>query len=149
MGAAAQFDQPYDVIVLDEDSLLVADFGNHRLRQVDLDGTVSTFAGTGAAGSDGGSLDIATFHSPQGLARDSLGTIYVTDTGSHLVRRIVVDQVTTIAGDGTAGWKDDAESAGRPAVRHRGTRRRRGDRLPVRRRRDAGRGGAVSTGSAG
>ena len=109
VGAAAQFDQPYDVIVLDEDSVLLADYGNQRLRQVDLDGTVTTFAGTGAAGSDDGTLDTATFHSPQGLARDSVGTIYVTDTGSHIVRRIVVNQVTTIAGDNTAGWKDDAD----------------------------------------
>ncbi len=108
-GAAARFDQPYDVLVLADDTVLLADFGNQRLRQIDLEGNVSTYAGTGDAGSDDGALLEATFHSPLALAQDSVGTIYVTDTGSHLIRRIVADQVATIAGNGTGGWKDDAD----------------------------------------
>jgi sugar lactone lactonase YvrE len=108
-GAAAQFNEPYDVMVLADDTMLVADYGNHRLRHIDLDGNVTTYAGTGAAGSDDGALADATFHNPKGLAMDAAGTLYVTDTGSHLVRRISTDgQVTTIAGDGAGGWKDDA-----------------------------------------
>jgi sugar lactone lactonase YvrE len=112
-GGAAQFNEPYDVMVLAGDIILVADYGNHRLRQIALDGTVTTYAGTGAAGSDDGALADATFYNPKGLAMDAAGTLYVTDTGSHLVRRISSDgQVTTIAGDGAGGWKDDADPRG-------------------------------------
>ena len=109
-GDAAQFNEPYDVMVLADDTMLVADYGNHRLRQIALDGTVTTYAGNGTAGSDDGPLAEATFHLPKGLAMDAAGTLYVTDTGSHLVRRISADgQVTTIAGDGVGGWKDDED----------------------------------------
>jgi NHL repeat len=109
-GAAALFDQPYDIVLLADGALLVTDFANNRLRRVDLDGNVTTYAGTGVAGSDDGPLDSATFNQPQGLAQDAAGNIYVTDTGSYLIRRISPDgQVTTIAGDGSPGYLDNED----------------------------------------
>ena len=103
----ARFSEPYDLIALEDGSLIVSDFANHRLRQIDVDGNVTTFAGTGSPGSGDGALLSATFNNPQGLAMDADGTIYVTDTGGYVVRRISTDgQVTTIAGDGTAGYLD-------------------------------------------
>lgn len=109
-STAARFNAPYDMIVLDDGSLLVSDFSNHRLRRVDMQGNVTTFAGTGVAGRDDGPLATATFNAPQGLAKDAAGNIYVTDTGSYLVRRISPDgQVTTIAGNGSAGYTDSED----------------------------------------
>jgi hypothetical protein len=106
----ASFDRPYDVVALADGSLIVSDFGNNRLRRVDLAGNVTTFAGTGAAGRDDGPIASATFNAPQGLAVDADGNIYVTDTGNFLIRRISPDgQVTTIAGNASPGYKDSED----------------------------------------
>jgi sugar lactone lactonase YvrE len=106
----ASFNQPYDLLELGDGTILVADFGNNRLRAVALDGTVSTFAGTGAAGRDDGALATASFNAPQGLAMDDAGNIYVTDTGNYLIRKISPDgQVTTVAGNASPGYLDDED----------------------------------------
>jgi hypothetical protein len=109
-GEGARFNQPYDLVQLGDGSLLVADFGNHRLRRIDLAGNVTRHAGTGLPGQDDGPLATATFNAPQGLAQDLDGNIYVTDAGSYLVRRISPSgEVTTIAGDGAPGYGDSDE----------------------------------------
>ena len=53
-------------------------------------GTVSTFAGTGAIGAtgDGGAATSATFYSPNGVAVDATGNVYVSDNGNHRIRMI-------------------------------------------------------------
>jgi DNA-binding beta-propeller fold protein YncE len=106
-GKDAQFDSPYDVVVTPSDEIILADRGNHRLRKLTLAGAVSLFAGDGNAKSTDGSLLAASFNQPQGLAIDSAGTIYVSEVGGFVIRAIENGQVKTIAGDGTAGYKDD------------------------------------------
>jgi DNA-binding beta-propeller fold protein YncE len=107
MGAAAQFHYPYDVVVTASNEILITDQGNHRLRKVSLTGVVTHFAGNGNAKTTDGSLLSASFNEPQGLAIDNAGTIYVSEIGGYVIRKISGGQVKTIAGDGTAGHKDD------------------------------------------
>ncbi len=104
-GANARFGQPYDLVVLPGGDLVVTELENRRLRRVTLAGVVTDFAGTGADGNVDGPVATATFAGPQGLAISG-STLYVTDIKSHNVRRIDDGVVTTIAGDGTAGWAD-------------------------------------------
>jgi sugar lactone lactonase YvrE len=104
-GALARFAQPYDLVVLPGGDLVVSELDNHRLRRVTLAGVVTDFAGTGVAGGTDGPIETATFNGPQGLAISG-STLYVTDIKSHTIRRIANGMVTTIAGDGTAGWQD-------------------------------------------
>ncbi len=95
-GSAARFDTPYDLLVLPGDDVVIADQGNHVLRKVSLDGSVVTLAGT--------------FASPQGLARDGLGRIYVSDPATATISRIATDgTISVIAGAGIPGHKDDAD----------------------------------------
>ncbi len=68
--------------------VFVCDKGNHAIRKIALDGTVSTFAGTNSPGLVDGAAADARFHSPSGIAVDSNGFVYVTDTGNNAVRRI-------------------------------------------------------------
>jgi DNA-binding beta-propeller fold protein YncE len=113
-GAAARFAGPYDVGVLPDDSIVVTDLFNHRIRRVTLAGVVTTIAGTGEAGdADGAALTVAQFHFPQGIAVDADGAVYVSDMENYTIRRLVAGEVTTIAGDGTAGFldHDDLRSA--------------------------------------
>ena len=104
-GGAALFAQPYDVVVLPDGDLAVADLENHRIRRVTLDGVVTDFAGSGAVGNIDGPANVATFDAPKGLAIAN-ATMYVTDVNRHFVRRIRDGTVATVSGDGTAGWID-------------------------------------------
>jgi hypothetical protein len=88
-----------------DNSILVADQTNNRIRRVTLTGVVTTFAGTGAEGMQNGSVATATFDGPQGVAIAG-ENIYVADTFNHVIRRITGGQVTTQAGDGIAGFVD-------------------------------------------
>jgi uncharacterized protein (TIGR03437 family) len=63
---------------------------NNRVRKVTPDGTISTVAGTGAAGytGDNGPATAASLHSPYGLALDGAGSLFIADTGNGRVRRV-------------------------------------------------------------
>ncbi|MFY9574616.1 MAG: IPT/TIG domain-containing protein, partial [Blastocatellia bacterium] len=114
-GASAQFNNPQGVAVDSSGGVYVADTGNHRLRRIATDGTVSTMAGSGTAGLQDGAGAQARFNSPRGLAFDNGGNIYVADTGNSAVRFISAGgNVSTVAGDGTIGSSDS------PAARFNG-----------------------------
>jgi DNA-binding beta-propeller fold protein YncE len=71
--------------------ILVADTGNHVVRSIEANGIMRTFAGTGKPGyaGDGGKAINARLLAPTGVGVDAKGLVYVSDTGNHLVRRIV------------------------------------------------------------
>jgi sugar lactone lactonase YvrE len=104
-GDQARFNKPYHVVVLSSGDLAVTDYGNHRVRQVTLAGVVTDLAGTDTPGADDGPIATATFDQPQGLAVSGT-TLYVSDTKTRLIRKIEGGQVSTLAGDGTAGMVD-------------------------------------------
>jgi sugar lactone lactonase YvrE len=105
-GPAARFSTPYGIAVA-SGALIVADYENHRLRKVALDGTVSTFAGAGTPGYADGALASAKLNKPQGLAATSNGDLYLTDTDNFRVRRIHDGKLETIAGNGQPGYVDN------------------------------------------
>jgi len=111
-GVGAQFNFPYDVAVDSSGTVYVADTGNHRIRRVLLDGTVSTLAGSGLPGFADGAGAGAQFDFPYGIAVDSSGTVYVADAGNYRIRKIQPDgTVSTLAGSGTRGFADGAGTA--------------------------------------
>jgi streptogramin lyase len=93
-------------------ALYVADLTN-RVRRLDLaTGRVTTVVGTGTAGfaGDGGPAVSAQLNSPQRLAIDSSGTIYIADSGNNSIRRVdaATGIITTVAGkSGTSGFRGD------------------------------------------
>ena len=112
LALEAGFDQPTDVVVDDFDNLYVADTGNHRIRRIGRDGTVTTVAGTGVEGSEGdGGLAIeAQLNRPTGVAIDAFGNLYVADSGNHRVRKVSPDgMLTTVAGQPFGGFGEDGE----------------------------------------
>jgi hypothetical protein len=76
-------------------------------------------AGDGAAsyGGDGGAAINAALDVPGGVAEDAIGSLYIADTQNNRVRKVVMpqainkDTITTIAGNGTAGYSGDGGPA--------------------------------------
>lgn len=93
----------------------VADASNNVVRKITTDGVISTFAGIGAPGSspDGVPATSAALNFPIGLAVNSVGDVYISDSGNQRVR--VVDHstglITTVAGNGSAGYNGDGAPA--------------------------------------
>lgn len=99
-----------------EGSVYVSDGANHAVRRVrpGPGGRVETLAGSGTRGSRDGSLGVAMFDNPQGVALDSRGNLWVADSGNHTIRRINLARgtVETIAGRaGVAGAADGRGAA--------------------------------------
>ena len=84
-------------------NIYIADTDNDRVRIVDGLGTINTFAGTGVAGfsGDGGPANLAKLNSPNQLAFDTAGNLYIADTGNSCIRKVdILGNITTVAGTG-------------------------------------------------
>jgi Bacterial Ig-like domain (group 3)/NHL repeat len=113
-GAAtsAGLDTPTGVAVDGNGNVYIADSHNHRIRKVSS-GTITTIAGTGAAGysGDGGAATAAQLSLPSAVAIDSNGNLYIADTNNQRIRRITGTTITTIAGDGEELYAGDGAAA--------------------------------------
>jgi len=96
-GGTALFSVPTAIATDAAGNLYVADSGNSTIRKISLAGVVSTLAGLAkATGNADGTGSNARFNDPNGVAVDTLGNVYVSDSDS--VRKITPDgTVTTIA----------------------------------------------------
>ena len=105
----ARFTDPFGVATGADGTIYVADgVGSHRIRAISPDGRVTTLAGGTRGFADGVGV-AARFDTPSALAVASDGVIYVADTGNNAIRQIARDgSVTTLAGSGTAGFRDGA-----------------------------------------
>ncbi|MEY2423459.1 MAG: trimeric autotransporter adhesin [Acidimicrobiaceae bacterium] len=115
LASAAQLNQPTAVAWTKDGRLLVADAHDNEVRAVRPDGVVVAVAGTpGVSGfsGDGGAATNATLGFLSGVAADGQGNIFVADWNNR-VRKIAASTgvITTIAGNGTAGFGGDGGEA--------------------------------------
>jgi FG-GAP-like repeat/NHL repeat len=121
VGRAARFNRPAGIAVDAAGTVYVADSNNHTVRTIAPDGTVRTIAGlAGVSGGVDGIGNAARFTSPNGVAIDGSGILYVADTFNHSIRKIVPGgAVTTLAGlSGISGSSDGSGSAARFTAPH-------------------------------
>ncbi len=111
-ATAAQLNQPYGLAIDGAGNMYIGD-GNRRIRKVTPAGIISTYAGTGSAGyaGDGSSATSADIDNPYSVVADALGNIYFS-AANNTIRKIDASGIiSTIAGDGTAGYSGDGGPA--------------------------------------
>ncbi|HEX3797423.1 MAG TPA: NHL repeat-containing protein [Verrucomicrobiae bacterium] len=100
VGTNALFNGPSGIAIAANGVLYVTDTGNNTIRAISTSGAVTTIAGlAGEVGATNNVGSLARFSSPLGIALDASGTIYVADSGNHLIRKVTsAGAVTTFAG---------------------------------------------------
>ena len=75
--------------------------------------TITTIAGNGTQGfsGDGGAAAGSQLNYPSSVAVDHSGNIYIADPANNRVRMVSNGVISTVAGNGTAGYKGDNGSA--------------------------------------
>jgi sugar lactone lactonase YvrE len=116
-ATSAQLYNPRAIAFGPNGDVYIADALNERIRKIDANGVISTFAGSGPVDAngqlqngatptgnngDGGPATSAVFNQPHGVAVDSKGNVYIADSSNHRLRRVDAGSgtITTIAGTG-------------------------------------------------
>ncbi|HWA26814.1 MAG TPA: immunoglobulin domain-containing protein [Lacunisphaera sp.] len=126
-GTAATFNAPTGIVVRRDNysyttwpggsnaygTIFVSDQGSHTIRTISSTGQVSTYVGLAStAGFSNGSRTLARFRNPSGLVFDGDGSLYVADTGNHVIRKVDSSGfVSTFAGTPGVGGLMDGPSA--------------------------------------
>jgi DNA-binding beta-propeller fold protein YncE len=123
-ATSAKLNQPKSIAIDSKQNIWVADSRNQRIRMINPDGIIDAMAGLGRKGysGDGGPPNLAEFFMQQdsenpepggSITVDGEGRVYLADTYNHRIRRIdfAANTVTTIAGNGTAGFSGDGGPA--------------------------------------
>ncbi len=97
----AMLNRPLAVAIDAVGNMYISDENNHRIREVDTHGVITTFAGTGkyGCGGDGGPAVDASFRNPNDIVFAPDRSLLISDSECHDVRRIAPDgTISTFAG---------------------------------------------------
>lgn len=114
LAVKAKLNSPYGVAVDGSGNLFITDRSNNRIRKVDMNGIITTFAGNGGAGysGDGGAATNASLNHPYGVAVDIYDDVFIADDSNNRIRMVgITGIITTVAGTGTAANSGDGGSA--------------------------------------
>jgi sugar lactone lactonase YvrE len=104
-GSAARFNGPAGLAIDSHDNIYVADYLSNTIRKITPAGVVTTFAGSGTAGSLNGTGTDASFRLPSDIAIDANDNLFVVDYPNNMIRKITPNGVvTTFAGSINQGF---------------------------------------------
>ena len=90
--------------------------------KMDKSGVLTRLAGASSASGysgDGGPATSAQLNSPEGLAVDAAGNVYVADSGNYVVRKVAADgTISTVVGNGTWGTAGDGGPAAAASLKY-------------------------------
>ncbi len=121
-ATAAKLHEAYGIAVDTTGNVYIADgYYNHRIRKIDIAGTITTIAGTDTGGfsGDGGAATAAKLYAPDGVSIDNNGNIFIADMFNDRVR--VIDpsgMINTYAGSGVYGFSGDGGPATAANIGH-------------------------------
>lgn len=107
---SATLSNPNGICIDKFNNLYIADYGNHRIRKVDSNGIITTFAGNGVAGfsGDGGMANMAQIRGVFDVTADTFGNVYIADEANGRIRKVELNGlISTIAGTGIVGYSGD------------------------------------------
>lgn len=112
----ASLNRPSGVVVDSIGNVYFNDYNNERIRKIDINGIISTFAGTGEFGftGDDGPANQAKINDVYGLAIDKHDNLYFVDSLNFAIRKININSeiITTICGKGKPGEIVEFENIG-------------------------------------
>ena len=112
-ATGATFSFPRKVAVDAAGRVYIADRFNFRIRQVDLNGVITTVAGGGdpadGIGDDGPAT--GAHIRPVGVAVDASGNIFIADDDHDTIRKVSGGIITTVAGNNFSGYSGDGGPA--------------------------------------
>jgi sugar lactone lactonase YvrE len=93
-ASLAFIESPTGIAVGPHGEIYFAERDGHRIRAINGAGTIRTIAGTGVPGRSGGGPAIAIetkLQSPDNVATDRSGAVYIADTFNHAIRKVTPD----------------------------------------------------------
>ncbi|HVX52087.1 MAG TPA: hypothetical protein VHB48_18150, partial [Chitinophagaceae bacterium] len=104
-ATSASLNNPYGIAIDKSGNLYIADALNNRVRKVAAaTQTITTIAGTGAAGNsgDGSAATSAQLKMPAGVAVDTAANVFILDRGNKRIRMIsaVTQKISTVLNNG-------------------------------------------------
>jgi hypothetical protein len=101
----ACLNSPNGIYVNSLGAIFIADSGNNRIRKIETNGIITTFAGTGQSLYNGDSIPAisANLDTPIDVKGDLFGFIYITDSGNNRIRRVYNGIISTLIGNGQSG----------------------------------------------
>jgi hypothetical protein len=118
-ATAAYLSAPYSVYVNSIGKIFIADYGNNRIRVIDTNNIITTFAGNGQTASASENIPAvsAELNGPVDVKGDRLGNIFVALYG-HVRIRIIDNSgiISTLIGNGNSGFTSGLNSASSSAI---------------------------------
>jgi len=109
-ATAASLETPVWLTISPSGDFYIPDNSANNIRKIDASGIITTIAGTGPSSytGDGGLATDATFISPNSVAVDNSGNVYIADIGANVIRKINTSGIiSTVAGNATEGYNGD------------------------------------------
>ncbi|MBV8904333.1 MAG: hypothetical protein JOZ22_11920, partial [Acidobacteriia bacterium] len=119
-ATAAELGDPRGIVTDPAGNIYFCDIMDHVVRKIDLNGKISTIAGTGVAGYNGDNIPAtqAQLNTPWRVTIDPAGNLYIAEEGNNRIRKVATNGIiTTVAGNGTRGYSGDGGPATSASLR--------------------------------